>query len=95
MALEAFFTSHSVAQLLAGTADTAGHPRLLGALRRVRANAPVALRLAEWLIDEGMKRPLAEGMQLELDRLRELFATRDAFEGLSALGKRLPMFQGC
>jgi hypothetical protein len=42
-----------------------------------------------------MKRPPAEAMQLVLDRLSELFATRDAREGLSAVGKRQPVFQGC
>jgi enoyl-CoA hydratase/3-hydroxyacyl-CoA dehydrogenase len=95
LSLEAFFQSYSVADLLAERADTQGNPRLIGALRRVRANAPVALRLAEWLIDEGMKRPPAEAMRLVLDRLPELFATRDAREGLSAVGKRQPVFQGC
>ena len=95
LALEAFFQSHTVAELLAGAADTQGNPRLIGALRRVRANAPIALGLAEWLIDEGMKRPPAEAMRLVLDRLRELFSTRDAYEGLSAQGKRQPVFQGC
>ena len=94
LALEAFFQSHTVAELLADRADIQGNPRLLGALRRVRANAPVALRLAEWLIDEGRQRP-AEAMQLVLDRLPELFATRDARAGLSAVGKRQPVFQGC
>jgi enoyl-CoA hydratase/3-hydroxyacyl-CoA dehydrogenase len=95
LALEGFFQSHTVAELLAGTADTQDNPRLIGALRRVRANAPIALGLAEWLIDEGMKRPPAEAMQLVLDRLRELFSTRDAYEGLAAQGKRQPVFQGC
>jgi enoyl-CoA hydratase/3-hydroxyacyl-CoA dehydrogenase len=95
LSLEAFFQSYSVADLLAERADTQGKPRLIGALRRVRANAPIALGLAEWLIDEGVKRSPAEAMQLVLDRLPELFATRDAYEGLSALGKRQPVFRGC
>jgi enoyl-CoA hydratase/3-hydroxyacyl-CoA dehydrogenase len=95
LSLGAFFQSHSVAELLADRADAQGNPRLLGALRRVRANAPVALRLAERLIDEAEKRPAAEAMQLVLDRLPELFATRDAYGGLSAAGKRQPAFRGC
>ncbi len=95
LSLEAFFQSHTAADLLAGRADTQGNPRLSGALRRVRANAPIAIGLAEWLIDEGRKRPPAEAMQLVLDRLPELFATRDAYEGLSAVGKRQPVFRGC
>ncbi len=93
--IEAFFQSHSVAELLASKADAQGNLRLTSAVRRIQGNAPVALRLAEWLIDEGGKLPLAEAMQLEVDRLRELFATRDAYEGLVACGKRQPVFQGC
>jgi enoyl-CoA hydratase/3-hydroxyacyl-CoA dehydrogenase len=95
LSLEAFFQSYTVAEMLAGRADTQGNPRLIGALRRLRAGAPIALGLAEWLIDEGAWRGPAEAMQLVLDRLPELFATRDAHEGLSALGKRQPVFQGC
>lgn len=95
LALEAFFRRHTVAELLSGAPDTQGNPRLLGALRRVRANAPVALRLAEWLIDEGTQRPPAGAMQLVLDRLPEVLATRDVREGFAAGGKRQPAFQGC
>ncbi len=40
LSLETFFQSYSVAELLADRADTQGNPRLIGALRRVRANAP-------------------------------------------------------
>ena len=35
-----------------------------------------------------------EGLQLELSHLREIFATKDAYEGLSSLGKRPPVFHG-
>ena len=31
---------------------------------------------------------------LELDHLLEIFLTRDAYEGLSSLGKRPPAFEG-
>ena len=92
--LEAFFQSHCLAELLDGTADAQGRQPLIGALRRVRANAPIALAMAERLIDEGQALPLAEAMQHELDRLPELFATRDAREGLATLGKGQPAFQG-
>jgi enoyl-CoA hydratase/carnithine racemase len=50
--------------------------------------------MAEQLIEEGAKVPLAEGLSMELARLEEIFSTRDAYEGLSSLGKRRPEFQG-
>ena len=47
----------------------------------------VTLRLSQKLIDEGSKVPLAEGLAMELSHLHEIFKTRDAYEGLSTLGK--------
>ena len=64
-------------------------------MKRVAAKAPIALRIAEQLIDEGAKcKTLEEGLQLELGRLAEIFATEDAYEGLSTVGKKKPSFQG-
>ena len=57
--------------------------------------APVALRLAMQLIEEGADLALDQALQLELDHLLEIFATRDAETGLSSLvtGSR-PQFEG-
>ncbi len=65
-----------------------------GRLKSVATKAPVALRLAERLIEDGANRPLAEGLRMELDHLVEIFGTRDAYEGLSSLGKKAPSFEG-
>ena len=67
---------------------------LARAMKRVTSKAPVALRLAEQLIDQGARMPLDEGLQLELDHLVEIFSTEDALEGLSSLGKKKPHFTG-
>jgi enoyl-CoA hydratase/carnithine racemase len=92
-ALETFFASHPLDALLTG--ELAGDRPCLGAVRLLRDNGPWALHMVEWLIDEGLRRTLAEGLQLEIDRSAELFATRDAYEGLTAMGQRRPVFQGC
>jgi enoyl-CoA hydratase/carnithine racemase len=63
-------------------------------MKRIATKAPVALRLAERLIDEGGKIDLEAGLQMELDHLIEIFSTKDAYEGLSSLGKRKPAFKG-
>lgn len=92
--LERFFEEHSLEQILAGRVDTQHNPRLQPLVERVRSRAPLALKLSEQLIDQGQARPLAEGLQLELEHLVEIFRTEDAYEGLSSLGKRKPVFRG-
>jgi enoyl-CoA hydratase/3-hydroxyacyl-CoA dehydrogenase len=94
-ALEAFFLAHGVADLLAGKADAGGNAAVEKAAARVRRKAPIALRLAERLIDEGEGLPWEQALALELRHLREIFSTADAREGLSSLGRRTPpVFKG-
>jgi enoyl-CoA hydratase/3-hydroxyacyl-CoA dehydrogenase len=68
--------------------------RLGKTLERLASRAPIALRIAADLIERGASLPIEEGLQLELSRLREIFSTKDAHEGLSSLGKKRPAFQG-
>lgn len=92
-ALERFFAS-DVEALREGKADAAGDEGLQKAMKRVGFKAPVALRLSAKLIDEGATLPLEQGLDLELAHLHEVFRTKDAYEGLSTLGKRAPVFEG-
>jgi enoyl-CoA hydratase/carnithine racemase len=96
-AVERFFLDHSVADIYRGAADAAGEPTLLRAMKQVAAKAPIGLQYAESLIDEGMRRTLAEGLQLEIDRVLGIYATRDAYLGLSSRNGRQiapPTFTG-
>ena len=68
--------------------------RLAKAVKRLGTKAPVALRLSADLIDRGATLPIEEGLALELSHLEEIFATRDAYEGLSSLGRKAPVFTG-
>jgi len=54
-------------------------------LKSLSRTAPIALSMASALIDESANTNLSEGLQLELDRLTEIFSTADSLEGLSAL----------
>jgi enoyl-CoA hydratase/carnithine racemase len=47
--------------------------------------APIALKMASELIDATKDTDLSAGLQMELDRLTEIFSTKDSLEGLSAL----------
>jgi enoyl-CoA hydratase/3-hydroxyacyl-CoA dehydrogenase len=54
-------------------------------LKSLSRTAPIALSMASALIEESANTNLSEGLQLELDRLTEIFSTADSLEGLSAL----------
>jgi enoyl-CoA hydratase/carnithine racemase len=95
VALERFFAANRVEQLRAGTADTAGDPQLARAMRQLRTKGPLALRVIEALVDASEEAPLDEGLRLELLYTTEVFSSQDAWEGLSTLGKRVPVFHGC
>lgn len=88
------FARHDAETLAGGQVDARDDPRVAQALKRLRSKAPVALRIAGELVDRGAGLPLEAALDLELDHLAEIFSTRDAYEGLSSLGKRRPEFKG-
>jgi enoyl-CoA hydratase/3-hydroxyacyl-CoA dehydrogenase len=69
-------------------------PKVASAVRRLGSKAPIALRIASELIDRSDGLPIEAGVNLELERLEEVFSTADAYEGLSSLGRRPPVFKG-
>lgn len=92
--LERFFRDHPAEDIRLAKADAGGNETLLEAMRRVTFKAPIALGLAEKLIDEGLKVDLAAGLRMELEHLIEILRTADAYEGLASLGKKKPEFKG-
>lgn len=75
-------------------AQSDADPRVARALKRLRQKAPVALRIASELIDQGADLPIDAALELEMEHLVEIFSTKDAYEGLSTLGKGRPVFTG-
>jgi enoyl-CoA hydratase/3-hydroxyacyl-CoA dehydrogenase len=92
-AISRFFLEAPIDGLLDGSARDE-HPRVAKEADKVRHKAPVASRIADRLIREGAKASLEEGLAMELSHLDEIFATEDALEGLSSLGRKRPVFQG-
>ncbi len=92
-AIAEFFDANSVDALL--SADTPpSDARVAKAVKRIASKAPIALRLAAELVDQSTTVPIEQGLELELSHLDEIFATQDAYEGLSSLGRKAPVFQG-
>jgi enoyl-CoA hydratase len=61
----------------------------------IAGNAPLAVRAAKRLIDDGIQMPLDPALTAEQQVLARLFATDDAHEGVAAfLDKRQPSFHG-
>ncbi|MBW2605957.1 MAG: enoyl-CoA hydratase/isomerase family protein, partial [Deltaproteobacteria bacterium] len=60
----------------------------------ISSKAPIALRLANEIIDTGYEMPLSEGVKQELAHLNEIFSTADALTGLTSVGKAGPTFEG-
>jgi enoyl-CoA hydratase/3-hydroxyacyl-CoA dehydrogenase len=89
-----FFATYSVDEILSGTTDAGGDPRLEKAVKLMGYKSSHALHLAERLFNEGTELPLDEALALELRDLEEVFSHADALEGLSSLieGRR-PSFQ--
>ena len=54
-------------------------------LKNLKYTAPIALRMASDLIDLTKTTKLEEGLGSELAKLTDIFSTKDALEGLSAL----------
>ena len=54
-------------------------------LKSLSRTAPIALNMASDLIDATSTTELPAGLQMELDRLTDIFSTTDSLEGLSAL----------
>ncbi|MEK7270498.1 MAG: enoyl-CoA hydratase/isomerase family protein, partial [Planctomycetota bacterium] len=80
---------------LAGLRERYKDGALAQTIAQLKRKAPLALKAANELIDLGSRGSLEEGLKLELSRLKEIFSTRDAREGLTALLERRPAaFEG-
>ena len=80
----------NVERLLAGNTPE-GVPEDLAAkvTKFISYKAPVAIRIANEIIDQQVDMSMEEAIELELDRLKDIFSTEDALLGLSNIGRRV------
>jgi enoyl-CoA hydratase/3-hydroxyacyl-CoA dehydrogenase len=83
-----------VIQLLSGEVPT-GVPEEIAAktAKAVGFKAPLAIKMANEIIDAQKGKPIPEAIEIELNRLEEIFSTADALEGLSSLGHKRPDYK--
>jgi enoyl-CoA hydratase/3-hydroxyacyl-CoA dehydrogenase len=60
----------------------------------IAVKAPVALQLANDIIDRQAGKSMEEAVEIELGRLNDIFSTQDALEGLSSVGGKPPKYTG-
>ncbi len=70
-------------------------PRVMDFAERLSTMAPIALREAKRVVDDGLDAAMSAGLTLEQRVLGALFATEDGKEGIDAfMNKRDPEFKG-
>lgn len=88
-----YFSDTNVQSLLSGEGDLNELGQKIS--KTISYKAPLAIKLANKIIDEGSRLNLNEGLEVELSHLSEIFSTEDALEGLNSVIKRQrPAFQG-
>jgi enoyl-CoA hydratase/3-hydroxyacyl-CoA dehydrogenase len=94
-ALAEICSSENVERLLAGKLPE-GVPDEIATrtAKFIGYKAPLALKIANEIIDEQVGKSMAEAVEIELGRLTDIFSTADALEGLSSLGRKRPEFKG-
>jgi len=85
----------NVAQLLAGKQPAGADADLAAkALKSMRFKAPLAMKLADEIINQQQGTSIPEAVEIELASLQTIFSTADALEGLSSVGRKKPEFTG-
>jgi enoyl-CoA hydratase / 3-hydroxyacyl-CoA dehydrogenase len=87
------FTWTSLYDLQRGL-GTFADEKLAKSAKKVTFKAPLALKAADDLIKMASSSSLADGLAAETAGLAHIFASKDAWEGLSTLGVRRPSFKG-
>jgi enoyl-CoA hydratase / 3-hydroxyacyl-CoA dehydrogenase len=82
-------------RLLSGEAPQAADADVAAkTAKKIGYKAPLALKMANDIIDSQVGQPITAAVEIELARLKEIFATADALEGLTSLGRKRPEYKG-
>ena len=88
-----YFSDKNIKSVLTGEGDLNELGQKIS--KTISYKAPLAIKIANTIIDEGSKLNLNEGLEVELSHLSEIFSSEDALEGLNSVIKRQrPSFKG-
>jgi len=91
--IKSYFSDDNIESLLSGEGDLNELGKKIS--KTISYKAPIAIKLANQIIDEGSHLDLNKGLEIELSHLAEIFATQDALEGLnSVIIRQRPTFKG-
>ncbi len=91
--IKEYFSDTNIQDVLSGKGELNELGKKIS--KTISYKAPIAIKLANKIIDEGSRLDLNKGLELELSYLAEIFSTQDAYEGLnSVVMKRRPTFKG-
>jgi enoyl-CoA hydratase/3-hydroxyacyl-CoA dehydrogenase len=89
------FTDENINLLFAGKPMTGLTGNLAEKIPAILGSkSMVALKMADDIMNKQAKMSIPEAVECELGVLDRLFSTHDAFEGLSTVGRRKPVFKG-
>ncbi len=93
--LETLGSDENIDNLLNGTVPTGVDETLAAKTAKIVGyKAPLALKIAAEIIDAQTGQSIPEAVEMELERLEDIFSTADALEGLSSAGRKRPQFEG-
>ena len=89
------FTDENIDRLFAGKPMTGLPGNLAEKIPAILGGkSMIALKMADDIMNKQAKMSIPEAVECELGVLDRLFSTHDAFEGLSTVGRRKPVFKG-
>ena len=91
--IENLFTEENVQRLISGN-GLEGDSLAEKLHRQISHKAPMAVEMANTIMDAVEGLPFEKAFELELERVGSLFRSEDALEGISSVGQRRPVFQG-
>jgi enoyl-CoA hydratase / 3-hydroxyacyl-CoA dehydrogenase len=94
-ALVELFSGQNVDNLISGKPPQNADSELAAKIsKKISYKAPLAVKAVNDIIDRQIGLPVPSAIEIELGGLHDIFASEDALEGLSSLGRRRPVFKG-
>jgi len=85
----------NVERLLAGETPEGVDEKLAAKTKKIIGfKAPLALKVGNDIINRQIGKSMPEAVEIELSKLAEIFATADALEGLTTVGRKRPEYKG-